>query len=525
MESDKSNPLERLRAQLASKPDLIFRGAVAIAVVILAFAGLLLESQREDALHDAVANAENLGLVVERDITRNFQLYDLSLQAVLENVLDPEVQRIPVHYRQLVLFDRSASAGKFLGALLYIDEHGNVRADSVNETPRPGNFADRPWFAVHRDHPRLGLYIGKPTISRLLPNREVINVSRRVNHPDGSFAGVVVGAIDLDYFRQLLSGLKLGQRGALALTMQDGTVVMRLPYRTDWIGRSLRGTPNFDRYLRSHERSFIGTGVIDGEHRLFVYRQFAEVPMLLSVVPSLTDVYADWWRMVSYVLGLTAVLIAVLLSTAWMLTQEFRHRLHVEKDLLLLSRLDGLTGLVNRRTLDESLQQEWLRSRRTGKPMALLFIDIDRFKSYNDLYGHQAGDEVLMAVARTISRCLKRPADIAARFGGEEFVLILPETGIPGAEHVAEQVHKTVRALRITHGASEHGIVTVSIGYACNNGGHVESAEALVQAADAALYRAKERGRNQTCAAREVVDQHGVCSSVGSDLPDGCTGA
>lgn len=522
MESGKFNPLERLHAQLASKPGLIFRGALAMALLILIFAGILLENERKHAISDAVAHAENIGLIVERDITRNFQLYDLSIQAVADGVRDPAVQRLPAHYRQMVLFDRSASAGKYLGALLYIDEHGEVRADSASETPHPGNFADSPWFIAHSKHAELGLYIGAPTITRLLPGREAINVSRRVNRPDGTFAGVVVGAIDLEYFRQLLSGLKLGERGALALTMRNGTVVMRLPYRSEWIGRSLNGTPNFDRYQRSHERSFIGQGVIDGERRMFVYRQFAEVPMLLSVVPSLTDVYADWWKLVWNVLGLAMVLIGVLLATAWMLTQEFKHRLYVEKDLLLLSRQDGLTGLANRRTLDESLEQEWLRSRRTGKPMALLFIDIDRFKNYNDLYGHQAGDEVLMAVARSIARCLKRPADIAARFGGEEFVLILPETGIPGAEHVAEQVHKEVRALRINHQGSEHGILTVSIGYACNNGGRVTSAQELIREADAALYRAKERGRNQTCGAREVVDQRAGVGGLEGNLPDGC---
>ena len=170
-----------------------------------------------------------------------------------------------------------------------------------------------------------------------------------------------------------------------------------------------------------------------------------------------------------------------------------------EMALQNLATRDGLTGVANRRSLDEKLQSEWARCQRTTSPIAFMLADVDHFKRYNDTYGHQKGDECLRAVAGAINSAVFRPADIAGRYGGEEFAIIMPSTDLDGAGAVAERICEAVRELAIPHTASDVAPnVTLSIGVATMVPQKVKTADALVAAADAALYRAKHAGRNRS---------------------------
>lgn len=160
--------------------------------------------------------------------------------------------------------------------------------------------------------------------------------------------------------------------------------------------------------------------------------------------------------------------------------------------------IDGLTGIANRRHFDETLQTEWRRCLRSGKPLALLMLDIDHFKAYNDLYGHLSGDECLQAVASTLHDGLGRAQDMAARYGGEEFVCLLPECDLDGALRVAESLRASVQALHIEHkGSPVAANVTVSVGVAVQIPDAGTRAEDILARADAHLYRAKQDGRNR----------------------------
>ena len=169
------------------------------------------------------------------------------------------------------------------------------------------------------------------------------------------------------------------------------------------------------------------------------------------------------------------------------------------RELRHVTTQDSLTGIANRRHFDDSLKQEWRRALRARRPLALILFDIDYFKQYNDVYGHQAGDECLRAVAGNLARHARRPGDWVARFGGEEFAVVLSETDARGAVHLAEQMRAAIDALAIPHSGSAVGrTVSISAGVASMV---PESAsgepDELVQWADAALYDAKRQGRNR----------------------------
>ena len=167
-----------------------------------------------------------------------------------------------------------------------------------------------------------------------------------------------------------------------------------------------------------------------------------------------------------------------------------------------LATQDSLTGVANRRALDERLQLEWARNQRTATPVSFMLADVDHFKRYNDHYGHQQGDDCLRAVAAAIKGAVYRPADLPARYGGEEFAIIMPGTDLAGAQAVAERVCQAVREQAIPHADSNVAdCVTLSIGVATAVPGPDSTIADLVTAADTALYSAKRSGRNRRCIA------------------------
>lgn len=163
-----------------------------------------------------------------------------------------------------------------------------------------------------------------------------------------------------------------------------------------------------------------------------------------------------------------------------------------------LSRVDVLTGLYNRMHFQEQLQQVWQRAEHDHDDVSIVMVDVDHFKKYNDRYGHPAGDRCLARVGEALVASVRRPADVVARFGGEEFIVLLPQTGAPMARQVAERIRRAVESQALVHeGSDTAGVVTVSVGVATLQAGGRAGATELISAADAALYRAKAQGRNQ----------------------------
>ena len=180
------------------------------------------------------------------------------------------------------------------------------------------------------------------------------------------------------------------------------------------------------------------------------------------------------------------------------LTKEKQKALEMAEKLLAISILDGLTGMPNRRNFDQILAKEWNRSIRASTPLSLIMCDIDHFKSYNDHYGHQKGDNCLIRIATTLQDHARRDSDLATRYGGEEFAIILSSTYLENATEVAEKIQRAVINLSIPHEYSNtDNIVTVSIGVATIIPSRNQDSRSLISLSDKALYQAKQAGRNR----------------------------
>jgi diguanylate cyclase (GGDEF)-like protein len=460
------------------------------------FGGILWDMARRDRAK-ALDAATNLVATIANDISRNIDLYDLSLQAVVDGLKMPEVDKLSPQLRHLLLFDRAATA-KDLGSILVIDSAGQVTIDSRFAAPPAVNYVQRDFFQVHRQRSDTGLYISRPWIAST--GEHLIGLSRRIDNTDGSFAGVVAGTMRLGYFHDLFRKVRLGKDDSLTLMRTDGTVLMRSPFSIEQIGADFSSSTIFQMFPKSPDGWYESVAVSDGIKRLFAYHQVGEQPLLVTNGLSIDAVYVGWRHDAWLIGSLILFLCGMNLALVAFLARELRRRGFAEAQLAVLATTDALTGLCNRRGFDEAIEREWSRLARGHDPAALLMIDVDMFKAYNDEHGHQLGDKVLTVIAGCIARSVRRPGDVSARYGGEEFAVLLPGESIEGALHVAAQIRANVLALR----ASETGhdlVPTISVGAASMIPAAGGRPGDLIRLADAALYDAKRKGRNRTEAA------------------------
>jgi diguanylate cyclase (GGDEF)-like protein len=224
----------------------------------------------------------------------------------------------------------------------------------------------------------------------------------------------------------------------------------------------------------------------------------------LIVIRSTADLYEERQRWQLYA-HQTAMQLQVIERLKGELEQSAAALQAANERLSELSIRDGLTGLYNRRYFDQSFELELSRCMRSGEPLSLLFMDIDKFKVLNDTYGHSVGDDCLRAVAGVLGEAVRRPMDIVARFGGEEFAVLLPATDGADAFQIATSINKAVRALDFPNkNSGVCSFVTASLGtYTLEPNGHRTLGE-ILESVDAALYRAKEEGRDRVVVATEI---------------------
>ena len=491
-------PLRATLARGGGRAALPALTALVLVAICLVFA-FVMAAWHRDVGRVLGASGEGVATAVADEVDRNIELLDFSLRGLAGQWGMADVQSLSPRLRDLVLFDNAIRAPGF-GTVVVLDRDGRLVGQSNDSGQIGDDFSDREYFRVHANTRNIGLYVGKPFRSRL-SGRWIVALSRRIDDASSEFAGVVMGTLDLAYLGKLYAALNIGPDSAVTLFRTDGRVITREPFIEADVRVWAGGGDAFTRMRSSRAGTFEGESPIDGRHRIISYHRVGTLPLIQVVEVAGEGDYADWWRRAAAVAGLLTLLCLGVMGLSLLLHRELGRRSAAEDELSRLAGTDALTGLANRRRFETALADEWCRARDADEPLTLLMVDADSFKSYNDLFGHPAGDGVLQAIAGQLDISARGRGGLACRCGGEEFVILIPGCDEGRALFAAEELRAAVEALALPHPMGIGGGVTISIGVAtaCRSSG--ETARDLLAAADAALYRAKAEGRNR-CRAR-----------------------
>ena len=506
-----SNSPHLARLDEQRKP-MVMRTVLFLACFCLMLAGLhawSLWNARVGELNDSAISTANMARALASHAEGSLNIADSVLAQLVEQVEQDgpprmDWERMHAHMARITR-DRPEIQE------LYVYGADGKRLATSLPSVLPGTNMDREFFRYHMTHADLATHVGKPIHSRS-SGILTIPLSRRINRADGSFGGVAMASLKLDFFEKFYNSFDLGRSGTIILALDDGTLLYRRPFNEAMVGTSIADGPVYQLYRKSGPS---GTGMlvarIDGIERLYSYRHLEGFALLVATAESKDEILESWWVTV---IKSTCVVVLAICMLAWgghRMIRQLQVREALEDELRAarntlelhnvslrdLADTDALTGLPNRRRFSETLASEHERARRSGLPFSLIMVDVDYFKKYNDRYGHVAGDDCLRRVAGAIATGPRRPTDLAARYGGEEFAVVLPDTDIDGAEAVAEKIRLAVLALNIDHADSPCGPVTISLGvHTCHPAKAAIPPLACIEAADQLLYQAKMKGRN-----------------------------
>ncbi|WP_296313418.1 sensor domain-containing diguanylate cyclase [Pseudomonas sp.] len=494
---------------------------VFVCLSLLAVDFWLAWRSRDQELRQAIISNTNLASAVAEQMDLMVSEVGYLLDSIaFEMELDRSNTKVLAHLEP-ILKNHAASNRHVHGVFVY-NAQGAWVVNSLGETPSRMNNADREYFIRHRENPSLETWVGKPITSRST-GIWIIPVSRRINDAAGNFAGVVLATINVDHISRILAKFEIGQHGAVTFALDDGAILMRRPFDVENFGKSIAGTQLQQDFASRFAGTYQSISPFDGIERLGSFQHTQSHALLVSVALSKHEMLREW-RETTWIQTLWIVLLCIVTALAGsQVVRSVRQRVKVELDLgqtrdaltqanarlAQLASYDGLTGLANRRFFDETMERAFAESCRSGQPLGLVMVDVDYFKQYNDCYGHPAGDRCLQQVAQAIQSAARRPLDFVARYGGEEMVMVLPNTDAPGAAVVAEIARSALEAMGIPHATSSLGHVSASLGVAAHvpgadaaAGAGMRDAQALLDAADQALYQAKTLGRNRVVAHR-----------------------
>ncbi len=435
------------------------------------------------------------------------------------------------------LFKEFIDRARGFDTVLLTDAAGNLLCAPVPVTRRI-NFADHRYFKQVMENKAFSA--GEYDVARVSGKR-VLPVALPLLDEAGAIERVIIAGRELDWLGSVLERQGFLSTARVTILNRKGIVLGQYP-AGNATGEKLFPDIEVVKAIRSRNSGVVESKVQESDHRLIGFtrlnRVSGDVYVLVSV--SMDAAMLPVKELVSRGNLFLALTMSVVLVTLWaglgiMILQPMeRLRAAIQQasrgdlsvrlgemglssemrsianafdtmaaalgeanaQLEKLATIDPLLDIANRRKFDEVMSTEWLRARRAGKPLAMLMIDLDRFKSFNDRYGHPAGDECLQRVVKAVDRALRRPGDLLARYGGEELVCVLPETDLEGAIVVSESIRANVYDEKITHKDGIDARVTVSVGVAVAVPDAILSAEDLLDAADRSLYAAKDSGRN-----------------------------
>lgn len=479
-----------------------------IAFLYLALLGTNL-SLIVDARRHLIDQARVVNMNLARAVAERLEASLAEAEHILDGLVDELEQgeaSAPALVRlQPALVGHVARTEQLRGLFVYDAQGAWIGTSEPTWSPSANN-ADRAYFRHHRDNPSVRPLLSAPIVSRS-SGQWVLPLSRRFNDAQGRFAGVVLATLSLEHYRQVLDRFDLGE-GAITVTAL-GHYVVRRPFVATNVGQP--ATPVLG-LLGAGDSGFgSARSPIDGIERFFSFEKTRSYPVLVIVASSKAEVLRGWsfasWLQTLWVLLLCLALwrATVYINRAMgyrMQAEDSLRKAHsamaeVNQRLQHMAQFDGLTELPNRRYFDRRFARAFKQAQREQQPLAIVMVDVDDFKKYNDRYGHVEGDACLKQVARALTTAVRRPEDMAARYGGEEMVLLLRQTERDGASQVAETARLAVAALGIPHADSAAGHVSVSLGVASLVPGPDDTPAQLLKAADAALYEAKRGGRNR----------------------------
>ena len=480
----------------SSKPPItqgwLLIAMTACVIAILSINAFLLMREHRSVELAAIRTSLNIVRLIDRDVQNTVEQYDSALSALIRVSKRGDLGNLSQPLKQMLMFDKAEETPDN-GGFFMLNAQGDLVVSSLADYTPGKNYSHWQSFIEQRDSSGNDLFISHPFPTEATQGACCISFSRRISGADGSFQGVAIAQMKVDYFRSLFQKLDLGANSTISLINTDGTLLIQQPGR-DNARDDLRHDPIFNRLLKEHKGSFIAVSSKHGQEELYSFSEVGKLPLVVVVSLATEDVFASWRRNALLVGCVTLMLCITLLGLTWLLGRELQLRRKAEQTLEAMIRTDPLTELANRRKLDETLTTEWLRAQRTRKPLSLIMIDVDHFKSFNDTYGHPYGDEALRLVGKTLKTFVRRSTDLVARYGGEEFAMVLPDTHAEGAAQLAERIRHTIEQLPpIKPGGIP---ITVSLGTCTQQVTADDSQTRFLHCADQALYEAKKNGRN-----------------------------
>lgn len=461
------------------------------AVLLIAAFAALAWLGHQDAREKGERQAQSLLEASSSYLVNQIDLWTIALDLAEQAWIDGGRQLTDENTRHLVKL--VADKAGFIGSLLFLDRDGNIVADPMSAVERSGNFSDRDYFRAHVQDAGGGVYVSQPYNSRLRNGEASIGFSRRLETGRGEFTGIVLVAARLSSIRQFFERIDLGPGGIISLVSSSGRIIVRQPSlgHAEDVGVDLSKSPNFQRMVREGRGTFDAVSVTDQVSRSYTFARVPGTDFIIVVAPATEQIFATWkTRTISFG-ALTAIMCLAVVLLAVRLKRELQQKEAAQQHLAALALRDSLTGLANRRRFDDTLAREFRRAQRTGKIVSLCLIDVDHFKSINDEFGHTVGDAALRILARCIIENARRPGDQAARFGGDEFALILPETPAQEAAKIGEAIrHQFERDTSFHPGLGRR--CTLSVGIVQFDSDAVPDGHSALEAADAALYQAKK---------------------------------
>jgi len=516
--------------------------ATIIVLLINSLACLVFYLEKQRYQERATSAAQNIVRLLDQQISDTFGKIDVILQS---NALFYQNQQRSgrLDARQVNDFlAHNEALLPYLDALRILDAQGIVRFGSGQGT----NLNDREMF-IRAHQGQRNLIIYGPIFGRL-SQKWVITVARRLETPDGAFAGVIFASLDTRSFEKVLSLASVGSHGAATIRALDLALVHRYPSTMNSVGSREVSTQLKEIIVRHPAGGeYIAPTSLDGIERSNAFRRLDSAPFYVLVGLATRDYMGAWRAKVWLISSLAALASLITLLASWFVYQanhalriDIANRIRISRkleqamteradlyaeleirareleemnaslesmvadrtakltranhELAQIARSDPLTGLGNRLFADERLLEEFLHMKNSGIMFSVLLIDIDFFKRVNDAHGHEAGDSVLKEVAHIMTQAV-RTSDFLARFGGEEFLVVLPATTLDHALIVAEKIRAAVAATTLP--GMDH--ITLSIGAALASIDN-SNKEDVVRHADQALYEAKAQGRNRVCA-------------------------